>query len=229
MKMERLAVLMVGVVVLTEAREVCDGNVGVQWKGDPKDCDVFYMCVGEVMSQFRCPKGNVVDVSNKRCVKAGSTQDKCSDTKPSLSLCQGDKSYLSVVTSCAKYIDCPASRRTGSIIERECPYPQLYDETTASCKQPESVTCGTRREPKEPCDYDVNKCKTAHCIPCHLRMPTCDGYPDGPNVWSGRERTPFYVVCKNDRVISQNRCSGEKPQRFDPVLKKCVDYTPIIV
>ncbi|XP_060066238.1 uncharacterized protein LOC132546535 [Ylistrum balloti] len=227
--MEKLIVLVVGAFVLSESREICDGNVGVRWIGDPKDCSVFYMCVGTVMSQFRCPKGNVVDVSSKRCVKEGSIQDRCTNATHELDTCQGGQTYLSVATSCAKYIDCPASRRTGIIVEKECSYPQLYDEGMGRCRQPDKVTCGDRMEPKEPCDYDANKCKTAHCIPCHLRMPSCDGYPDGPNVWSGRERSPYYVVCKNDRVVLQTRCSGAKPQLFDPVLKKCVYFSPIIV
>lgn len=227
--MERLILAVVGLIVLTEARDVCDGNVGVQWQADPKDCSVFYMCVGEVRSQFRCPKGNVVDVSSKRCVRAGSAQDKCSGDKSSLDMCDGDKTNISAKSSCAKYIDCPASRSIGTIVVRECPYPKLFDEASLMCQEPDKVTCGDRWEPKQPCDYDINKCKTAHCIPCHLRMPSCDGYPDGPNTWSGRERSPYYVICKNDRVIDQTSCSGTKPQRFDPVLRRCVEYTPIIV
>ncbi|OWF42971.1 uncharacterized protein LOC110460385 [Mizuhopecten yessoensis] len=227
--MENLIVLVMGAIVLTEARQICDGNVGVQWRGDPKDCSVFYMCVGDVMSQFRCSKGTVVDVYSKRCVKEGSAQDRCTYVTQNISTCQGGQTNLGVMSSCAKYIDCITSRRTGIVTERECLYPQLYDQVSGECRQPETVICGDRPEPKEPCDYDANKCKTAHCIPCRLRMPSCQGYPDGPNVWSGRERSPYYVVCKNDRVIFQNKCSGGKPQRFDPVLKKCVEYTPIIV
>lgn len=75
--MERLFVVVMAAIFVTEAREMCDGNVGVQWLRDPKDCSMFYMCVGHRPSRYRCPTGTVVDLSSKRCVNKGSPQDKC--------------------------------------------------------------------------------------------------------------------------------------------------------
>lgn len=81
-------------------------------------------------------------------------------------------------------------------------------------------------------EYDVNKCiKSIQCIPCRERFPSCNGKPDGLNAWEGKEWTPTYTVCKNERVLYTDECKGikDKPEIFDPHKKKCVEQIIITV
>jgi hypothetical protein len=74
-------------------------------------------------------------------------------------------------------------------------------------------------------DYKALQCSSAQCIPCNIRFPTCTGLPDGLNPWVGREWTPDYVTCEEERVILQGQCKSEKePQVFHPNEKTCVVY-----
>lgn len=75
-------------------------------------------------------------------------------------------------------------------------------------------------------DYDSNKCRSAHCIPCHIRYPSCDGFGDGMNPWKGREGSPNYVICQEGRVVYQGECPryADTQHIFHPVKKLCVDF-----
>lgn len=57
-------------------------------------------------------------------------------------------------TNCAQYYDCSTAAFGGSQ-NRECPYPQLFDAVTLTCKPFTDVQCGVRYEPKAPCKYFV--------------------------------------------------------------------------
>ena len=58
-------------------------------------------------------------------------------------------------TSCAKYVECASSGKSkSSMVERECPCPQLYDITTQKCSHYSNVRCETGVfEPKSPCKF----------------------------------------------------------------------------
>lgn len=77
-----------------------------------------------------------------------------------------------------------------------------------------------------PGQYEANKCKSSHCIPCHIRYPSCEGYADGMNPWKGREGSPQYVVCQSERVVYQGECPryADTQHIFHPEKKLCVDY-----
>lgn len=74
-------------------------------------------------------------------------------------------------------------------------------------------------------EYDSNSCvHSSHCVPCEVRFPSCKGRPDGINAWSGRERTPYFVVCENERLVRQGKCTYEEDSHivFDPIERACV-------
>ena len=58
-------------------------------------------------------------------------------------------------TSCAKYVECASSGKSkSSMVERECPCPQLYDITTQKCSHYSNVQCEAGVfEPKSPCKF----------------------------------------------------------------------------
>lgn len=76
-----------------------------------------------------------------------------------------------------------------------------------------------------PGEYESNACKhSSHCVPCEIRFPSCKGRADGINAWSGRERTPYFVVCENERLVRQGQCTYDEESHivFDPIERACV-------
>ncbi|XP_033744415.1 probable chitinase 10 [Pecten maximus] len=127
-------------------------------------------------------------------------------------------------SNCAKYVDC----HSGVPQVHECPYPQLYDTTTEQCQHHDHIQCQSRKEPKSPCDYDAYQCgMSSHCVPCEVRFPSCEGAEDGPNPWTGREWTPYFITCYKERLTFQSKCTLDASNAgsyvFDPIKKQCVD------
>ncbi|XP_060066265.1 uncharacterized protein LOC132546564 [Ylistrum balloti] len=205
-----------------EITRECESSTGVQWKKDQDDCSVFYLCYNGRKTRYYCPENMVTDPNSQSCVPRGSTLDKCSGKGKPVPQCNA-----ALKESCARYIACPVPKETGTPVipeVQECPYPLLYDEESQRCAYPETVKCGDRTEPKDPCDYKANQCQGPNCVPCSDRHPGCSGRPDGLNVWSGREKTPYFVVCRGERVVYQGLCpQGNKGQIFDPEIKGCAD------
>nr|XP_022322146.1 uncharacterized protein LOC111123822 isoform X3 [Crassostrea virginica] len=107
-------------------------------------------------------------------------------------------------TNCAKYYDC---KRHGNI-PLECPYPSLFSQTTHKCEDFSNVYCGSRQEPVAPCQYDINKCPDGDikCVPCPERLPSCEGLPDGYNIFPSKERTRWFIKCSLNRTIEVQQC-----------------------
>ncbi|XP_033744422.1 uncharacterized protein LOC117330326 [Pecten maximus] len=210
------------VVSAFDVTKECESSTGVDWKEDPTDCSVFYLCYNGQRTKYVCPENMVTDSDSKACVPRGSRLDKCSKKDTPLQQCNA-----ALKESCARYIHCPVPRELGTPVipeVQECPYPLLYDEDSKLCAYPDSINCGDRIEPKDPCEYKANQCEGPNCVPCSARHPSCTGQPDGLNVWPGREQTPYFVVCRGDRVIYQGLCpEGNKERIFDPEAAGCVD------
>ncbi|KAK3610007.1 hypothetical protein CHS0354_032354 [Potamilus streckersoni] len=221
---------------LAVADNLCKNSLFLEWKRDPTDCSVFYMCVGDTAVKYTCPDGEVADVKGKACVPEGSIPDICTDFSSERK--ESDQMFKSTSTckigdsvshsgNCAKFLECTKAEN-GSLVmqERECPYPLLYDDTSAKCDNYQRVTCENRHEPKDPCEYDANQCKSIMCVPCHVRYPSCSELPDGKNPWMGKEWSPFYVVCHQGRVTLQEQCphSDSGYQIFNPYSRECVEF-----
>ena len=56
-------------------------------------------------------------------------------------------------TNCGQYFDCTKVSTMFGHYLMECPYPQLFDETSRMCKPFNQVHCGSKREPQAPCMY----------------------------------------------------------------------------
>ncbi|KAK3095139.1 hypothetical protein FSP39_010723 [Pinctada imbricata] len=119
---------------------------------------------------------------------------------------------------CSRFYDC-RGRGTGKI-ERECQYPFLYSPMKQQCVDFRRADCGTRYEPKAPCEYLENKCVGQKCPICEVDNPSCVGLPDGKNAFLGRENTPNYIECRNDRTIGLRKCPGGN--NFDPMTRRCL-------
>lgn len=217
------------------AKPVCPVNDGISWLADPDDCSLFYVCHASQRFDFTCGQ-NVWDQETLTCVGRGSLWDKCTIAKELDELnvrsgsepCTGSSpnGIFPKSDNCAQYYNC--SSRATTVTDNphvmECQYPFLFNRATKRCDKFEAVTCGARWEPLDACDYVANTCwRGTHCIPCNVRYPSCRGMPNGLNPWVGREPSPYFVLCRQERTLSQGQCANSKgPQLFDAVKRICV-------
>ncbi|KAL3884669.1 hypothetical protein ACJMK2_024787, partial [Sinanodonta woodiana] len=122
-------------------------------------------------------------------------------------------------TNCAQYYDCADVYMLKGDYFYECPYPQLFDPGTKECSAFTQVTCQSRFEPQEPCEYYQNECFKDDCVPCRFRFVSCIGKPDGLHAFPGEEFTNKYVRCFRNRTIEVDEC--ESGLVFNPTSREC--------
>lgn len=217
-------------------------GAGIVWLADPHDCSAFYVCNVQQRFDFSCGE-NVWDQETKTCVGRGSQWDKCTIARELDSLaaeheltglsgsrhpCANSNTGIHAKgDNCAQYYDCSAREATISSDQyvRECVFPLLFNAETKRCEHYDTVKCGARTEPLDACDYEANQCRSAHCIPCNVRFPSCRGLPDGLNPWVGREYSPYYVLCEKQRSLYNGSCDNSRStQIFDPEKRVCVEF-----
>ncbi|KAL3853245.1 hypothetical protein ACJMK2_016801 [Sinanodonta woodiana] len=106
----------------------------------------------------------------------------------------------------------------------ECTYPKLFSTDTFKCEDFDTVNCGNRRETKSGCGYRALQCPVAHCIPCSVRTPSCEIRPDGIHPHPEKLWSPYFIVCKKERFMSEERCPADeegRTQLFSPETKLC--------
>ncbi|KAL5013292.1 hypothetical protein ScPMuIL_007562 [Solemya velum] len=203
---------------------------------EPTDCSVFYMCLGERSFKYQCPPHSSWDQKGKACVPEGSPTDQCTTDKAevevqNLQCSRYSKSPLPDSYNCAKFHSCVEGENGDVLPERElkeCPYPLLYDSDRKQCNLPETVKCGQRYIPKDPCEYSHNQCsRSANCIPCSVRFPSCRNLADGLNTWRSKEWSPHFVVCREGRVVYQGMCSQTGHHIFHPKKRICIDFSEV--
>ncbi|XP_050411504.1 uncharacterized protein LOC126826099 [Patella vulgata] len=124
--------------------------------------------------------------------------------------------------SCAKYYNCMVPSSIYEPYVSECPYPQLYDFTSRTCKYYVDVRCVPGvLEPVAPCEYDkyMAECNNTNCPPCEVNNPSCKGLSDGTHPYPGDAMSPRYTVCHTGRTIRVISCQPET--FYDPVTKRC--------
>lgn len=81
-----------------------------------------------------------------------------------------------------------------------------------------------------PGEYRRNQCPVAHCIPCSVRFPSCEGKSDGMHAHEIKMWSPYFVDCYKERMISERVCKADdngRTQLFHPELKECVSLDQI--
>ncbi|KAH3816253.1 uncharacterized protein LOC127831741 [Dreissena polymorpha] len=201
----------------------CDDKIkGTQIVPDPDDCSGFYICLSGRHIRLSCAdKGGapkVYDPKSQTCVLQGSDYDhsKCNLQNKCLPRLRKRFPHES---NCAEYYECTGGPEP---VQQECPYPRLYSPESRECQLYMFVKCGHRKELKDPCDYKSNQCDGIGCVPCRTRFGTCVDQPDGPNPWQDKLWTPFFVLCKDSRVVLHGDCrQGGELQIFNPLTRKC--------
>ncbi|XP_076448571.1 uncharacterized protein LOC143285210 [Babylonia areolata] len=233
--MYTFAVLLLS-VAFSWAYTPCTQRSFRDFRTDPSDCRTFYICsLGQLVS-MRCPAGSVIDVHTRSCVPAHSFLDTCSGRQTTHHApCPrgGSKSRVPHPTRCAQYYECGGmdgqraatpGGRGWDRGQRECPYPFVFSAKDSKCVPLGPGVCGTREEPLDHCDYQANNCEGhADCVPCHIRFPSCRGQKDGLNAWAGRQGSPYYVTCHQQRVLSTGMCKQDGAVSvFDAETQQCV-------
>lgn len=118
---------------------------------------------------------------------------------------------------CQIYYDCTTKyTRVPIYFEqhmRECEYPLLFSEQTLKCENYTEVKCGNRTEYKSACQYLSHRCgASSHCMPCALNHPSCEGKQDGVYQHGYKSESPWFMVCKDERFVSDGLCPP------DPIL-----------
>ncbi|XP_069142515.1 uncharacterized protein [Argopecten irradians] len=117
-------------------------------------------------------------------------------------------------TECQLYYDCSHTYDTvPRFFEqhmKECPYPQQFSDITLTCESFEDVTCGTRTDYKSACDYRSYKCPVAHCYPCDLTLPSCEGFSDGMHAHATKVGSPEFMICLSERIVQTGTCPVDK-------------------
>lgn len=210
----------------------CNQRASQDFRPHPQDCGRFTMCSAGMLISFNCPAGSVFHASSKSCVPKGSLYDTCTRTAAAPEteeICPRGATYKKAhPKECAQFYHCgqPAREARWEKHLNECDYPMLFNLDSGRCEHFTMVKCGIRREPYDPCEYKANECGSPHCVPCSVRNPSCRSKKDGLNAWAGREGSPHYVVCANQRVVYSGMCDqGQGTQLFDPATKTCKVYT----
>ncbi|XP_071083536.1 uncharacterized protein [Haliotis cracherodii] len=224
-----LACLIVAMATASTSVGSCVVKGNPDFRPDPDDCSIFYVCTNEILYKFNCAD-SVFDPDTNTCVGQGSIYDKCTkkDTRAETVICLPEsRALIPHPTNCAQYYNCSAPTRFRWPEHlSECPYPQFFNVITKRCEHYTMVKCGERVEAISQCDYRANQCLSAHCIPCMVRYPSCKGLPDGLNHWVGREDSPYFVVCEGGRMVYSGLCNQESgPQFFDQAKRMCVERT----
>ncbi|XP_052231419.1 uncharacterized protein LOC127844910 isoform X4 [Dreissena polymorpha] len=206
----------------------------ITWRRSSDDCSTAVMCLLGRRVTYTCPDGMVIGAGLTDCVPIGSKLDDCStvDNGKRTSPCKPGTTEPDV-SNCAKYSECVQLPSGNATMEtRECPYPLLFDKKSGKCEPFKDIVCTIGQTvPKSPCDYEANQCSGAsHCVPCSVRHASCSGLPDGLNAWAGREWSPYYVTCDEERVTLQMECKGDKiTSVFHPVKRECVEFDNKII
>ena len=100
--------------------------------GIGRRCDAYYRCQGGVAIPVKCPKGTVFESVSRLC-KPGNH---------------------SIELGCTLYCNPDFKKMPAFPINlAECPYPEQFSEDTQRCENFTKVTCGSRPEIKDFCEY----------------------------------------------------------------------------
>ncbi|XP_046572060.1 uncharacterized protein LOC124280209 [Haliotis rubra] len=174
-----LACLLVAMATATESVGSCVVKGNPDFRPDPDDCSVFYVCANDILYKFNC-SNSVFDPVTRTCVGRGSTYDTCTkkDTPAQTVIClPGSRALIPHPENCAQYYNCsdPKQRFRWPEHLRECPYPQLYNVITKQCEHYSMVKCGDREQPISHCDYRANQCQACSLYPLHRALPKLQG------------------------------------------------------
>lgn len=187
----------------------------------------YIMCQSDRTVEVKtCPNGNTYDPVAKICsqtAEMGLVARQCSENPYAL---------VPDPDNCARYFNCSQTINQPSLVkyQTECDYPLLFNTLTMACDDFDIVNCGTRMEPKAPCDYlsTTTKCEGPLCaLPCLERSPSCVGMLDGNNTYPARDLSPFYMTCLGERTQTVGICRFGV---YDPTLRACTtELDPISI
>ncbi|XP_029642696.1 uncharacterized protein LOC115217201 [Octopus sinensis] len=213
---------------------MCDGNRTGTF-ADPSDCRFFIFCLNGQPKRYQCHNQKIYSTKTKTCVSASEAIGECTSvfkrttevSNPEEYCRNNPNAFLPHPDSCALFYNCSQTRRVQLFLDNyvnECPYMQLFSEKTLSCQHYSRVRCDQRKEPKDVCDYRRFWCGSAHCVPCFIRYPSCNGKPNGRNAIPHLRWASSFIVCQDDRLLTSAECPSRngRPTVFSPNQRNCV-------
>ncbi|XP_065924132.1 uncharacterized protein [Magallana gigas] len=203
------------------------------------NCARYYNCSAmmkdPVLGRYlrECPFPQLFNIESLSCVprEAANCRWRYEPKDPSDPVAFCTENPLAIMAhpdNCARYIDCTNRNSRIGQYQHECRYPDLFDSYNNSCKSYREINCGTRPEPKAPCDYKMNLiCENpaGSCPPCEAEHPSCIGKRDGPQAVPGRKN--FFMECMDERTKRVTECPAVAPN-FDPALGSCaMEFDPL--
>lgn len=226
-----------GVLSDTYIRRRCAANPTLRF-ADPFSCSNYYDCSIRTGS-IGCPQGTLFDDITKTCspvatVECGVRKVEYAARDLQLMCNQNQARVLARYNSCNSFYNCSKASDPLDPMQRfeaECPYLQLWDSDSKSCRPAEEVRCNDRPETKNPCDLKQFSCgRSAHCRPCWVDHPDCSSLPDGSNAIPGQEFSPRFARCSQGRSLGVDICtpvSPVEPRLFDPRVGRCASVQTI--
>nr|AKI30062.1 chitin binding beak protein 1 [Dosidicus gigas] len=222
-------------VAFGQSFDICAGGLTGVFE-DKTDCRNFLFCLSGRLKHFRCHNNKVFSTKTKTCVTLNEAAGQCStdfsrkvhEIVNPYSYCQlHPTAVLPHPDSCALFYNCSRPTSLGKYFSPyvdECPYPELFSKTTKRCEPYRTVHCERRPEPRDVCQYRQNWCGQSHCVPCHIRFPSCRGKSEGLNSVPYVKWGPQYIECRHGRLITKSKCIGKpgQPAVFSPQSRSCI-------
>ncbi|XP_046372877.2 uncharacterized protein LOC124146577 [Haliotis rufescens] len=207
-----------------ELNYLCRGKDGVMFLL-PWACTGYVRCVGDSAYWSRCPMDTrtVTGLQEPICLM-DSTECKKQEKVRWNEFCRltARGRYPSIL-SCASFYDCSGGAEG---VERECPYPNLYNPASGLCEDFRSaeIYCNGRPVPRAPCDYQALNitCSDPHCLPCSELRPSCVRKPDGNHALPNRINYPWYLRCERERTMGVLKCAAG--MFFSSFCSRCIPY-----
>ncbi|CAF1042460.1 unnamed protein product [Adineta steineri] len=155
---------------------------------DPYDCSVYHYCNGGVDKIAYCDPGLFWD--KKHGCQWPKDVPNCQHKCP----VDGQRIHLVDTSSCCHYYECI----NGHLKTQVCPLHKLYSVASKRCENFQVVTCGSRKNCIDPCDYDYSP-----LCPFH---PVCRGMPNGNYIDEYRPHCRWHYTCLEDRTFNYTAC-----------------------
>ena len=141
----------------------------------------FETCADQITYMFKCINCNQTMIAPNKTITCLCNSSFITG-KIAIRCMQDPSAFIVDPSNCARYFNCSQTITYKGFqqYQAECDYPLLFNEQTLSCDDFTVVQCGTRMEPKAPCellgflslaaDFHVNEALATLChVSAHMR------------------------------------------------------------
>ncbi|XP_025107684.1 uncharacterized protein LOC112572292 [Pomacea canaliculata] len=209
-----LAVAVCGVVA---AGTGCLQTSALHFLADDSNCSTFYVCVMGQRSAVSCPRACLRQPDRQLCASLLLQRQMFSTEGSPGSLSTRLQATSPHPTKCAQYYDCGATFtwwQQRDVQLRECPAPLVFSPVVHTCVFPAPGCVATGRSRWMLVTMkSISATVTLTASRARFASRPVEVLADGVNTWRGRRVSPFYVLCRQQRVVRSGMCKQEGPPR----------------